>query len=252
MTENVGSDVGFPTAFHCEHAASKSRVFALVHSDNYQPSLHAVLTCRSPQLAELASTLLSEALEHGAGPVLQDVADRVRAALPDAPAASFREALQRSYNGTWPLTATTHVTWEEVESGFGYEQSDDQPVTPGLRDSEQRTPSEARLKDLAGTVIRTITLHEVHVHDPDRLVAGAKAQGWMPIDEFEETDPDNLIDAVMHLGDSDSMPGADLVTQESEGCILTAKAGHEVADWSPEPITANFGTGWRLRHNPRS
>ncbi|GHE40337.1 hypothetical protein GCM10017673_48400 [Streptosporangium violaceochromogenes] len=85
------------------------------------------------------------------------------------------------------------------------------------------------------------------MHDPARLLAAANAAGWEALDDdLDGDDPQDIVGAVMHFADDDIMPGADIVTQAMIGEHLRVEQGDEVADWSSEPVTADFGAGWRL------
>ncbi|MGW0855046.1 hypothetical protein, partial [Streptomyces sp. NPDC002690] len=81
-----------PRGFHCEHTPGGSRVLALVDHDAGPSSLHAVLSCRSPELAHETARLLQRALfvpadawdsgplEELCGRLPQDAADSLRTA----------------------------------------------------------------------------------------------------------------------------------------------------------------------------
>lgn len=47
---------GVAREFHCEHMASKSRVYAIVHTAMYYPSVEAVLTCTDRTVAQLTAS----------------------------------------------------------------------------------------------------------------------------------------------------------------------------------------------------
>ncbi|WP_139320753.1 hypothetical protein [Saccharomonospora sp. CUA-673] len=179
--------------------------------------------------------------------------ERVAAELPDAPAASLRQALQHINDDAWPIDDPQPLpTHDDVHNAYGYELTDDQPVTPQLRDSVTRTPSDARLEDLSGPVFRVINMWELHVHDPDRLLKAAERSGWPPLGEDQDGEPadelDELLDAAMALVGLDAdVPGTDIVTEAGHGEHLEAARGDQVADWSEEPVTVSFGAGWRLR-----
>ncbi|MGW3353753.1 hypothetical protein ACWDA3_61710 [Nonomuraea rubra] len=230
-----------PRGFYCEHTPAKSRVFALVDHPAGPHTMHAVLTCKDAGLAQRVAQLLTAALLHGQGPDLHTEACKIVTALPDAPGASFRDALEHAVQGTWPIAPQPPATGQAVKND-----RHDPIDTSGDRNA--RTPSQARLGDLSGPVVRTIQLLEVHVHDPARLLAAATATGWQPLDDddLDEDDPRDIVGAVMHFADDDTMPGTDIVTQSMHAALLRLQQGDEVADWSSKPVTANFGTGWRL------
>lgn len=242
---------GFARNFFCEHSASKSRVLALVATDGNE-SLRAVLTCTDRLLAESAASLLSQATNGGLGSNMNSEAERIATELPGAPAASFRQALQYACEGAWPIDDHDALpTYDQVHDSYGYVLTDDQAVTPWLRDSATRTPSDARLADLTGPVLRVITMLELHVFDSKRLLAAAKLTGWTPpSDEDDDADEqDDILDAAMVLaGDESTIPGVDIVTEAGQGQHLVPGRGDETSDWSDQPIEASFGTGWRARH----
>ena len=98
---SIASDYCLPTRFLCEHTASKSRVFVHLVTHDRSDALKAVLTCTDPELAERAAEVLNLIGQH---PVCRPLADRIEEELPAAPAASFREALDRAQARRWPLS----------------------------------------------------------------------------------------------------------------------------------------------------
>ncbi len=237
----------FPRDFICEHTPAKSRVFAVLSSADRPDTLKAVLTCTNPLLAQRAASILTSLALTG-GPSIDADAEAIRAALPSAPAASFCEACQRLRDREWPEADASPVEWDQVRV------PDEDDLTPALRDEEARTPSSARLGQLTGKVFRIIQFAEYHVYDADRLLHVAAAAGWPAVSaEDDDADPDDdLLDALMHLaGVNPAVPGADAICQQSTAQQLTVSAGDELADWQQqEPVTATFGTGWRLRAEP--
>ena len=228
--------------FYCERTPSKTRVSALLTRPGAPSSLHAVLTCRDPLQAQAAADLLTLAARKGMPPALDERVARLLAVMPDAPAASFRDALAKAAAGAWPVDPELLPQWPE--------QSDEDVEEMADAIGEMtHTPSDARLADLPGPVVRIFRLHEFHVHDVPKLLAAARADGWepMPEEDLGEEDPNDVTGAVMHLADADvDVPGADWVTEDSSGELLGAAYGDEVADWSRTPLVADFGTGWRL------
>jgi hypothetical protein len=216
-------------------------------------SLRAVLTCTDRLLAESAAALLSQATDGGPGPNMNSEAERIAAELPGAPAASFRQALQYAYDGAWPIDDHDALpTYDQVHASYGYDLTDDQAVTAWSRDSATRTPSDARLTDLTGPVLRVVTMLELHVYDPKRLLAAARLTGWTPpSDEDDADEQDDILDAAMVLaGDESTIPGVDIVTEAGHGQHLVSGRGDEISDWSEQPIEVSFGTGWRARRSP--
>lgn len=120
---SIASDYCLPTRFLCEHTASKSRVFVHLVTHDRSDALKAVLTCTDPELAERAAEVLNLIGQH---PVCRPLADRIEEELPAAPAASFREALDRAQARRWPL-------------------SDMGPAPAPGRDRSGRTPGEPDL-----------------------------------------------------------------------------------------------------------
>jgi hypothetical protein len=237
------SAVPVPRDFLCEQTSAKSRVFAVLVYPGGPSTLKAVLTCTDPVLAQRAASTLVALARSGGGDVINADAEKITAALPAAPAASFREACRRLRDQEWPEADAGPVRWDQLQA-IGEED-----LISARRDEEMRTPSDARLGQLAGKAFRVIQFLEYHVHDADRLLAAAVADDWSPLsDEDDQADPDDLLDAVMHMADiSHEVPGADIISQESTGEALTVPKGAELADWQREPITAKFGGGWRLR-----
>lgn len=236
-----------PRTFLCEHASSKSRVLVLlVHADG-PTCAQAVFTCRDARVAQYAARLLSSAAHEGALTRQQEITAReIAAALPDAPAASFRQALERARAGAWPSAAPALFSWPDDDPFEG--SVEDGPEVPL---SVTRSPKDARLADLPGPVVRVVQLRELHVYDQARVLTAAAAEGWepMPDEELGEDDPHDLVGAVMFAAETTGeLPGMDWLTDAQEGHLLLSARGDEVADWSTEPIRINFGTGWRLQH----
>ena len=235
--------VPVPRDFLCEHTPAKSRVFAVLASPGGPNTLKAVLTCTDPVLAQRAASVLVALAQSGGGGAINVDAEEIVTALPAAPAASFREACRRLRDREWPEADAGPVCWDKFQA------IDEEDLTSALRDKKTRTPFDARLGQLTGKAFRIIQFLEYHVHDAGRLLAAAAADGWSPLsDEDGQADPDDLLDAVRHMADiSHEVPGADIICQESTGEALIAAKGAELADWQREPITAEFGGGWRLR-----
>jgi hypothetical protein len=235
----------FPRDFVCEHTPTKSRVFAVLASPGRPDTLKAVLTCSDPLLAERAASVLASLARAGGGPAVDAAAEGVQAALPTAPAGSFREACQRLRTRQWPQADASPVDWHDAQV------RDAGNVPLVLRDEQERTPFNARLVQLEGKVFRITRFAEYHVHDADRLLHAAMADGWIPAtDDLDGIEPDDdLLDALMHLLNAGpTVPGADVLSEESKGRQLTAAgSGDELASWQEEPVTAEFRSGWELR-----
>lgn len=228
--------------FFCEHSRTKSRVLALVTRADSPPSLEAVLTCGDAVVAQQAAELLEQAVQHGRTASVKAAAEQVSAALPAAPRASLREALEYAFAGTWPSAEKPVVTWSQLHP----------PEAPDARltqDNQPRTAEDAGLADLPGPVVRLVRLQEFHVHDVGKLLSTAAAAGWEPVPEHErgDEDPQDVVGAVMDLAyNSQAVPGVDEVTGAAEAQMLCSDDGDEVADWSAKPVRVDFGTGWRL------
>lgn len=246
MTPSLVSAV--PRDFFCEHASSKSRVLALLAHPNGPSCLQAVFTCRDAYLAQRAAALLSLAAANTALTRQQQAtAHMIIQALPDAPAASFRHALEHARSGTWPSSSPTLFSWP-ADDPLNWAKATDTAET--LPVSATRTPVDARLADLPGPVVRVVQLREFHVYDQAKVLAAATADGWsaLPDEELGKNDPHDLVGAVMHGAQTTGeLPGMDCLTDAQEGQLLLASHGDEVADWSAEPVRVSFGTGWRLR-----
>jgi hypothetical protein len=206
-------------------------------------TLKAVLTCTDAVLAQRVANMLAALAQSGGGAAINAEADEIAAALPAAPAASFHEACRRLRDQEWPEADAGPVRWDQFQA------IDEEDLTSARRDEETRTPSDVRLGHLTGRAFRIIQFLEYHVHDASRLLAAAAADVWSPPpDEDYQHDPDDLLDAVMHMADiSHDVPGADIVCQESTGEALIVAKGAELADWQGEPVRVEFGGGWRLR-----
>lgn len=235
-----------PRNFLCEHASSKSRVLVLLAHANGPACVQAVFTCRDAHVAQHTARLLSSAAHEGALTEQQEItAQKIATALPDAPAASFRQALERARAGVWPSAAPALFSWPADDPLEGPVEGE-----PELPVSATRSPKDARLADLPGPVVRVVQLREFHVYDQVKLLAAAAAGGWepMPDEELSEDDPHDLVGAVMFAAETTGeLPGMDWLTDTQEGHLLLPARGDEVADWSTEPVRINFGTGWRLQ-----
>ncbi|GAA1988473.1 hypothetical protein [Kitasatospora viridis] len=242
-----------PRDFLCEHTPSKSRVLALLAHDDGPDSLQAVLTCRDPELAYRAAELLRRTLSRAAGARHTESVDGLCGQLPDAPGSSLRQAVAHVLAGTWPAAAGTLIAWPEgsaheepdQEDGADSEGSGDNDAAP---ESGAPARGEARLRDLPGQVVRIATLREFHVHDRQALLDAAGEQGWepMPADQLDEDDPHDVVGAVMWLADPPAdVDGADALTERSHISLLRRNKGDEVAEWSAEPVVADFGPGPR-------
>ncbi|MFC4913014.1 hypothetical protein [Actinomadura gamaensis] len=245
-----------PVDFYCEHTPSKSRVHALVSPGGGPRVLQAVLTCNDPELARNATGLLSAAWHGGEGPAVRAEAERILALLPAAPAASLRNALNSAFAGHWPAPTHSQGTGHTADAPAADlfadgEEDEDEELTPATVDALARTPSGARLADLPGQVVRITSLIDVHVHDPKRLLAAARATGWTPLTEQDEKDPDDIVGAVMALADHPQIPGTDNTDNEMTGELLHPRKGDELSPWSSSPITATFTSGWGLRRPPQ-
>ncbi|MEU2873350.1 hypothetical protein ABZ769_29815 [Streptomyces olivoreticuli] len=142
------------------------------------------------------------------------------------------------------MTPGSCFKWDQISDGID-EDTDAEAVNRAVR-----TPGDARLADLAGPVVRVEVLREFHVHDPQAVLKAARSAGWEPLpnDDPEDDDPQDVVGAVMWLGESDrEIEGADTVTDACQGLKLRTESGHEVADWSEEPVVADFGSGWRRK-----
>ncbi|MEU8618590.1 hypothetical protein [Streptomyces sp. NPDC048623] len=138
------------------------------------------------------------------------------------------------------------LKWEQLADDVDDDSEEDGDPDAARRDA--RTPNDARLADLAGPVIRVEVLREFHVHDPQAVLKAARGAGWEPLpsQSTESDDPQDIVGAVMWLGEADAeIEGADTVTEASQGMRLYTEEGHEVADWSKEAVVADFGAGWR-------
>jgi hypothetical protein len=233
--------------FFCEHAAAKSRVLVLLSRAGCHDSIQAVLTCADADLAQQVAVLLRNVVEGGRGPAVQAEAERLAGLLPAAVAASLRQAVDWLFTGAWPVADHAHRDLPTPEH-------DDEHPHPGIVDLLSRTPAEARLADLPGTVVRVFRMVEFHVHDAQRLRAAAIATGWPPTDsdELSDDDPHDVLGAAMCLTDDmPTLPGADVIGVQSMGEVLRAQREEdELADWSTTPVVVDFGAGYRTSRRP--
>jgi hypothetical protein len=119
-----------------------------------------------------------------------------------------------------------------------------EPTVSPYTDSSLRSPSDARLKDLSGQVVRVMSLREYHVYDDRRLFEVARARGFESMAD-DEDDPHDIVGAVSFLADPrELLPGTDVVT-ETRILELLQPPDDELADWSATPIVADFEAGWR-------
>ncbi|WP_405419430.1 hypothetical protein [Streptomyces erythrochromogenes] len=245
----ASSVASVPRDFLCEHTLNKSRVLVLLAHRGGPASLQAVLTCRDAGLAQQAARLLTAAAANGALTTRESAAaQKVSEELPEAPASSFRQALERARSGEWPTSPHALSSWSANALSAGGS-ADGAPGTE-LSVSAVRSPKDARLADLPGSVVRVVQLREFHIYDEDRVLAAAAAGGWepMPDQELGDDDPKDLVGAVMFAAETTGeLPGLDWLTDAQEASLLLPSRGDEVADWSTEAIRVNFGTGWRLR-----
>ncbi|MFI9276164.1 hypothetical protein ACIGXM_36615 [Kitasatospora sp. NPDC052896] len=237
--------------FFCEHTPSKSRVLALVGHQAGPASLQAILTCREPELAHHAARLLVRALRSQPATWAAERVDELCGRLPDAPAASLRQAVTHALAGTWAANTGTLITWPEspADEELDHDDADFGDTGNGTTpEPAVRVPDGARLRDLAGPVVRIATLREFHVHDRQALLDSASQQGWTPApaEELAENDPHDVVGAVMWLADPPiEFDGAEGLIDRSQASILRRDKDHEVAQWSVEPIVVDFGRGWR-------
>ncbi|MFG3526584.1 hypothetical protein ACGF8B_07555 [Streptomyces sp. NPDC047917] len=144
------------------------------------------------------------------------------------------------------MTPGSFLKWEQLADDVDDDAEEDSDTDAAQR--AVRTPNDARLADLTGPVIRVEVLREFHVHDPQAVLKAARGAGWEPLPSQhpESDDPQDIVGAVMWLGESDGeIEGADTVTDTSQCLRLRTEKGHEVADWSKEAVVANFGVGCR-------
>ena len=164
------SAVPVPRDFLCEHTPAKSRVFAVLVSPGGPNTLKAVLTCTDPLLAQRAANALVALAQSGDGGAINADAEEIVAALPAAPAASFREACRRLRDQEWPEADAGPVRWDQFQA------IDEEDLTSARRDEETRTPSDARLGQLTGKAFRVIQFLEGYAK-PRLLLAGEPGSG---------------------------------------------------------------------------
>lgn len=110
-----------------------------------------------------------------AGVVADDLA-RLTPVMPDAPAASLRQAVGHAATGTWPTAATTlYVPPPDAED------DEDLDEDEWAKETESASLYGVRLKDLAGKVVRMAHLREFHSTDEDAVICAAMAENWEPL-----------------------------------------------------------------------
>ncbi|MFF7360341.1 hypothetical protein [Streptomyces sp. NPDC008125] len=259
-----------PLGFHCEHTPGESRVLALVDHRPGPATLHAVLTCRTPGLADEAARVLQRALRVPADAWNSGPLEELCARLPHGAADSLRTAVGRALAGAWPVNGTPvdgipvdgapgredhrhgerghgdHDHGERGHEGHGHGDHDHGDHDRGERDHGRAAPA-ARLAELSGPVFRIALLREFHVHDRRALLKAAADEGWepLPADQLGAHDRQDLIGATQwlaeHRGD---IAGADTLADRSQAYRLTVDEDDELAGWSREEVVADFGAGW--------
>ncbi|WP_404868351.1 hypothetical protein ACI1MP_09660 [Kitasatospora griseola] len=235
-----------PTDFLCEHTPSKSRVLVRLGHDRGPDSLQAVLTCRQAELADHAAWLLLQALESTPDRWAAARVDELCGQLPDAPAASLRQAVTRVLSRAWPVGPGSLATWPEKQENQAAVASDE----PDRDDGAVSTAfgSVPRLRDLPGQVVRVAVLREYHIRDRNAVLEAARGQGWTPgpAEELYANDPHDVVGAVMWLTDEDiEIAGADSLVGRGQGGFLRRDKGEEVARWSRSTVI-DFGPGSSL------
>ena len=136
----------------------------------------------------------------GEGPAVRTEAERILSLLPAAPAASLRNSLEHAFAGHWPDPALPPPSVSSASQLDALDTDDDEEeiLVPATLDRASRTPSQSRLADLPGKVVRVFSYVEVHVHEPTRLLAAARATGWTPLHDGAEddNDPHDIVGAV--------------------------------------------------------
>ncbi|WP_411098888.1 hypothetical protein [Streptomyces sp. x-45] len=229
--------------FYCEHTASKSRVMALVAHADGPPSLKAVLTCRDVDHAQQAAEILKGVLACGSpvAPEIMSQADALALELPDAVLASFREAIDAARTGGWLVEEDQLSWWPDEE-------------TRAALNAWRTRIDDNNLKRLEAPVIRRVHFTEYLLTDPVAFYNSATSMGWQPAGPFAQHglgDPLHLMQAAHSLTAPDlDLPGAQVISGGSTMKVLDSEQGDELADWSPEGFTADFGPGWRLEEAP--
>ncbi|MFB7947842.1 hypothetical protein ACFC6L_23340 [Kitasatospora phosalacinea] len=178
--------------------------------------------------------------------------DELCGQLPDAPAASLRQAVTRALSRAWPVGPGSLATWPEKQENQAAVASDE----PDRDDQAVPTAfgSAPRLRDLPGQVVRVAVLREYHIRNRNAVLEAARAQGWTPgpAEELYTNDPHDVVGAVMWLTDEDiEIAGTDSLTGRGQGGFLRRDKGGEVARWSRSTVI-DFGTGSSLLMAGRS
>ncbi|RNG30452.1 hypothetical protein [Streptomyces botrytidirepellens] len=228
--------------FYCEHTSTKSRVLALVAHADGPPSLKAVLTCRDVEHAQLAAEILRSVLACGAplAPELKTQADTLAMEMPDAVTASFREAIEAARTGGWLVEKEQLSYWPDEE-------------TQAAVDRWRTRLEDNNLSRLSAPVIRHVYFTEYQVTDTVAFFNSATSMGWQPAGPFplDLSDPLHAMEATIHLtAPSLDLPGAQVLSTGSSVRVLDPEQGDELADWSPEGFSADFGPGVRYEEDP--
>ncbi|MFJ3310111.1 hypothetical protein ACIPSA_45375 [Streptomyces sp. NPDC086549] len=80
------------------------------------------------------------------------------------------------------------------------------------------------------------------------------SMGWQPrgrLDAQTPGDPLHLMEAAGQLAPPASdLPGAQVIGEGDSIRVLDPDRGDELADWSADGFTAQFGPGWRIEDHP--
>ncbi|MEV7124038.1 hypothetical protein [Kitasatospora griseola] len=235
-----------PRDFLCEHTPSKSRVLVRVGHSRGPDSLQAVLTCRQAELADRAARLLVQALEATSDTWATARVEELCGQLPDAPAASLRQAVTRALARSWPADPGSLANWSQKQA----DQATAEPSDPEDDDEAKEAVfgSVPHLRDLPGQVVRVAVLREYHIRNRNAVLEAARAQGWTPgpAEELYANDPHDVVGAVMWLTDEDiEIAGADSLAGRGQGGFLRRDKGDEVVRWSQNTVI-DFGPGSSL------
>lgn len=254
---------GFPAGFYCEHIGSESRVLARVIYPDVPDVLVPVVSVPDPVLAHRVADLLSRVADVGAAAAMRLEAQTLAGDLPQTQTASFHESLDWAAAGRWPLSEVAAAVVDKLD-GSDVTQVDDGPSEPTVEDgmAEDEIVEDEIVEDEEGEglVVEVDRTLRLRILDPDRVLAAAQADGWRPApaEDLDDSDPDDLLGAVMWLtGNVRFLPGVQILDDDAEGQLIAE--ADELADEDPDfaalfPVDeptpaagdADADEGWRL------
>lgn len=226
----------FPLGFYCQHEEDASSVFALVVMGDRQPALTKILDIGDASLAHRVACVFNGLRVTSSAPALDEEVADVERLLPEEDRAAYRAATQQLIHRMWP---SPRMSPRDIFEGPADRFHD-------TEDEEARSPEEARLAEIPGSVVRIWRLTELHVFDAQRALHAASATGRTGVGmRGEPTKEETLVDAVAVLLDEErGIPGADNIFDRYIGMVLDP-AEDELADFRSVGSPEFTDTGWR-------